>query len=44
MIYLNILVSILAYMLGSIMPSIILTKKLKGFDIREKGSRKCWKY
>lgn len=33
-----ILIAIAAYLIGSIMPSIILTKKFKGYDIREKGS------
>ena len=33
-----IIVSIIAYLLGSISFSVIFTKKLAGFDVREKGS------
>ena len=33
-----ILVALVSYMLGSIMFSVIFTKKIKGFDVREKGS------
>ena len=33
-----ILVALISYMLGSIMFSVIFTKKIKGFDVREKGS------
>lgn len=32
------IIAVIAYLIGSIMPAIILTKKFKGFDIREKGS------
>ena len=34
-----IIVSIIAYLLGSISFSVIFTKKLAGFDVREKGSK-----
>ncbi len=33
-----ILVALVSYMLGSIMFSVIFTKRIKGFDVREKGS------
>ena len=33
-----ILIAIISYLIGGIMPAIILTKKIKGFDVREKGS------
>ena len=33
-----IIVSIIAYLLGSISFSVIFSKKLAGFDVREKGS------
>ena len=33
-----ILVALISYMLGSIMFSVIFTKRIKGFDVREKGS------
>lgn len=33
-----ILVALVSYMIGSIMFSVIFTKKIKGFDVREKGS------
>ena len=33
-----ILVVIVAYLLGSISFSVIISKKLAGFDVREKGS------
>ena len=38
MIHISIVI-ILSYLIGSIMPSIILTKKIKGYDVREKGSK-----
>ena len=38
MIHISIVI-ILSYLIGSIMPSIILTKKNKGYDVREKGSK-----
>lgn len=33
-----ILIAIISYLIGGIMPAIILTKSMKGFDVREKGS------
>ena len=33
-----ILVALVSYMIGSIMFSVIFTKKIRGFDVREKGS------
>lgn len=33
-----ILVALVSYMIGSIMFSVIFTKRIKGFDVREKGS------
>ena len=33
-----IIVAVIAYLIGSINFSIILSKKMAGFDIREKGS------
>ena len=33
-----ILVAIIAYLIGSINFSVILSKKFAGFDVREKGS------
>ena len=33
-----ILVALVSYLLGSVMFSVIFTKKIKGFDVREKGS------
>ena len=33
-----ILITVLAYLLGSIMFSVIISKKMAGFDVREKGS------
>jgi len=34
----NVIIAIIAYLLGSISFSVIITKKLAGFDVREKGS------
>ena len=34
-----ILVALVAYLIGSISFSVIFTKKLAGFDVREKGSK-----
>lgn len=34
-----IIVAVIAYLIGSISFSVILTKKLAGFDVREKGSK-----
>ena len=33
-----IIVTIIAYLLGSISFSVIISKKMAGFDVREKGS------
>ena len=38
MIWAYIIVGVIAYLLGSISFSVIFTKKLAGFDVREKGS------
>jgi len=34
-----VLVALVAYLIGSISFSVIFTKKFKGFDVREKGSK-----
>ena len=34
----NIIVAIIAYLIGSINFSVIISKKIAGFDVREKGS------
>ncbi len=34
-----IIVAIIAYLLGSISFSVIISKKMAGFDVREKGSK-----
>ena len=34
----NIVVAIIAYLIGSINFSVIFSKKMAGFDVREKGS------
>ena len=39
-----IIVAIVAYLIGSVNFSVILSKKMAGFDVREKGSRKCRNY
>ena len=39
MILICIIVGVIAYLLGSISFSVIFTKKLAGFDVREKGSK-----
>ena len=36
-----ILIAIIAYLIGSINFSVILSKKMAGFDVRAKGKRKC---
>ena len=33
--------AIFSYLIGNIMFAVIITKTFKGYDIREKGSRKC---
>ena len=35
---LNIIMAIIAYLIGSINFSVIISKKVAGFDVREKGS------
>ena len=39
MVAIYILVALVAYLIGSISFSVIFTKKLAGFDVREKGSK-----
>ena len=34
----NIIIAIIAYLIGSINFSVIISKKMAGFDVREKGS------
>ena len=34
----NIITAIIAYLIGSVNFSVILSKKMAGFDVREKGS------
>lgn len=38
MVFIYVIVAIIAYLLGSISFSVILSKKMAGFDVREKGS------
>lgn len=38
MIFLYIIMGVIAYLIGSINASVILSKKIAGFDVREKGS------
>ena len=40
-IYILVTTAIFSYLIGNIMFAIIITKTFKGYDIREKGSRKC---
>ena len=44
MIVASIIVAVIAYLIGSINFAVLISKKMAGFDVREKGSRKCWKY
>ena len=43
-----IIIAIIAYLIGSINFSVIISKRVAGFDVREKGSgnagvKNCWK-
>ena len=40
-IYILVTTAIFSYLIGNIMFAVIITKTFKGYDIREKGSRKC---
>ena len=40
-IYILVTTAIFSYLIGNIIFAVIITKAFKGYDIREKGSRKC---
>ena len=43
-IYIILTTAIFSYLIGNIMFAVVITKLFKGYDIREKGSRKCRSY
>lgn len=44
MVIASIIVAVIAYIIGSINFAVLISKRIAGFDVRTKGSRKCRKH